>query len=361
MAVVTYKCPNCDGGLVFEPGSQKFTCDYCGSSFTEEEVRALDPARQSAQAAGEAREAPDRDRSGQQQEAEPQAVLYSCPSCGAQVVTDDTTAATFCYFCHNPVVLEARLQGEFAPDQVIPFAVDREKAVQSFLDWVGKKKFVPRAFFSQDQIEKLTGVYFPYWMADLDVRGSLNTTGTKVRVWRAGNYEYTETSRFQLVRDGSFRFPELTRNALNSKYNRQLVDGVLPFRTGELRDFQMSFLSGFQAEQRNMERGDVEQDVCEEARDYTRKLLQDTAAGYTLVDTSSLQAEVSASDWRYVLLPVWVLTYKGTGGKTYYYAMNGQTGKVCGQLPVDGKRLGALFAGVTVPLFLLLLLGGWLL
>ncbi len=41
-------------------------------------------------------------------------LVYICPSCGAEVVTDATTAATFCYYCHNPVVLSEKLTGNSA-------------------------------------------------------------------------------------------------------------------------------------------------------------------------------------------------------------------------------------------------------
>ena len=44
MAAITYKCPNCDGGLVFDPASQKYHCEYCLSDFTQEELERLNQA-----------------------------------------------------------------------------------------------------------------------------------------------------------------------------------------------------------------------------------------------------------------------------------------------------------------------------
>lgn len=361
MAVVTYKCPNCGGGLVYEPGPRQFACHYCNSHFAQEAIR--QPGAVDQAAAQEAAQPSGQDRQGEDhaRPQEEQGVLYACPSCGAQVVTDATTAATFCYYCHNPVVVQGRLSGEFAPNQMIPFAIDRDQAIKTFLDWAKGKKFIPRDFFSQKQIQKLTGVYFPYWMVDLEVDGTLDTTATQVRIWRVGDTEYTENKHFQVTRGGRFRFPQVTRNALSDKYNRRLVEGVLPFATDKLQDFQMAYLSGFQAEQRNIQRGDLEPEVREEVREYTRQLLRDTTSGYTSVGTGTLEAQVTGDDWRYALLPVWVLTYRGRDGKEYFYAMNGQTGKICGQLPLDGKRLAMLFGAVALPLFGLLLAGGWLL
>ena len=103
MAVITYKCPNCDGGLIFDPESQKFHCEYCLSYFSEEELRNNAPASENeAKASEQAQEAQ------VTQEAPNTSVIYTCPSCGAEVVTDETTAATFCFYCLNPVVLSGR-------------------------------------------------------------------------------------------------------------------------------------------------------------------------------------------------------------------------------------------------------------
>lgn len=99
-------------------------------------------------------------------------MLYTCPSCGAEIVTDETTAATFCYYCHNPVILSGRLSGEFHPDYVIPFAMEKKRAVEIFEQWMKKKRFVPKAFYSEDQIEKISGVYFPYMLYSCRAEGS---------------------------------------------------------------------------------------------------------------------------------------------------------------------------------------------
>ena len=40
MALVSYKCPNCGGSVVFDPKKQKFCCEFCMSEFTKEEMEA---------------------------------------------------------------------------------------------------------------------------------------------------------------------------------------------------------------------------------------------------------------------------------------------------------------------------------
>ena len=107
-------------------------------------------------------------------------------------MTDATTAATFCYYCHNPVVLSGKLSGEFLPDYVIPFAMDKKQATGIFLDWIKKKKYIPDDFFSKSQIEKFSGVYFPYLMYSCKVDGKIQAEGEKQRTGVAGNIRYTE-------------------------------------------------------------------------------------------------------------------------------------------------------------------------
>lgn len=177
MAIISFKCPNCGGELIFDPATQKYKCEYCNSLFTQEELDAMKPmqgeepeaaaqgAAAQAAAGAAAGEKAETEQTVGEQESEPEgeAVYYSCPSCGAEIVTDATTAATFCYYCHNPVVLGKRLEGSYLPNKIIPFEIGREDAEKKFLDFVSKKKYVPKAFFNKKQIESMTGVYFPYW------------------------------------------------------------------------------------------------------------------------------------------------------------------------------------------------------
>ena len=344
MAVVSYKCPNCGGDLRFDPKTQKYKCEYCLSEFTEEVLHQQEEKESSGQQSAE-----QESRDG---------LVYSCPSCGAQIITDETTAATFCYYCHNPVVLEGKLSGDYKPDQIIPFKVDKKEAVSHFLAYMKKKKFVPKAFFNKDQIEKISGVYFPFWMFECDVMGHMDATATNVRIYRIGDTEFTETRFYNVQREGGLHFEELTKNALN-KANRKLVEGVQPFMLNDLQKFSMGYLSGFQAEKRDMEKRDFEDEVRREISDYSKSILKDSISGYTTVKSSNLALDTPSEHWKYILLPVWVLTYKGKDDKMYYYAMNGQTKNICGELPIDYKKVALMFAAIAIPVFLLLLFGGY--
>ncbi|MDO5539301.1 MAG: TFIIB-type zinc ribbon-containing protein [Eubacteriales bacterium] len=356
MAAVTFKCPNCGGDIKFDPASQKYKCEYCTSLFTQEELEASNPQTRKKE----------EDTSGSEpgvsgeRDAHGTAVVYSCPDCGAEIVTDETTAATFCYYCHNPVVLQGKLSGEYKPDLVIPFAVDKKEAVDSFLKYVRSKKFVPADFFCKEQIEKISGIYFPFWMYSCQADGTWKGTGNQIRVYRMGDIEYTETKVFDIQRSADLTFKNLMRDALD-KENRQLVEAVQPFRVEGAKNFSMGYLSGFQAEKRNIEKQDLIAGLKQEIQEHAAQMMKASVNGYASASTLSQDVWMHEEDWKYLLLPVWVLTYKGMDGRMYYYAMNGQTKKICGVLPVDKKRVVTLFFGIFVPVLVLLLLGGYFL
>ncbi len=357
MAVISYKCPNCGGELVFDPSAQNFKCEYCSNSFSQEELDAIKPAAAREQHLGGSEpDATGSDAAGGDSE---EGMIYICPSCGAQIVTDSTTAATICYYCHNPVVLSGRLSGELKPDRIIPFAIDKKQAEQRFLDFVHSKKFVPRALFQKNQIEKLSGVYFPYWVYECTMEGSMDAQGTNIRVWRSGDVEYTETKYYQVEREGTVEISNLTKNAL-TKVNRRLIESVFPYDLTQMKEFHMGFLSGFQAEKRDVEPESLRQQTEQEVKEYGRQLLRDTISGYSGVTVGSHQEKIRKETWSYVLLPLWTLTYKGKNGKFYYYSLNGQTGKIYGELPLDYKRVSLLAGAVALIVLIFFLIAGYL-
>lgn len=349
MATVTYKCPSCGGGLTFDPAIQKYKCEYCLSEFTQEQLEQMTPQAASEQGSSNA----------SVEQGGGQALLYTCPSCGAEIVTDETTAATFCFYCHNPVVLSGKLEGQYKPDFVLPFALEKEKAVKIFTDWIGKKKYVPKAFFSKDQIEKMTGVYFPYWLYSCQVDGRIDAEGTMLKTWVMGNMQYTETQKYDVSRAGQMQIEHVTRNALK-KADKRLVEGVLPFEMKEMKPFSMGYLSGFLAEKRDMNQQDFEPEVEEEIKSYAASNLQSSVNGYSSVAVKSNDTTIRDAEWKYALMPVWTLTYRDKkSDKIYYFACNGQTGKVCGELPVDMTRLAVLFATIFLPFLAVLLAAGY--
>lgn len=367
MEVITYKCPNCGGDLTFDPASGKYKCEYCLSSFTQEEAEKANPKAAEAlngedDAAG-AQEASDAQKESSTEETkgeteQGEAVVYTCPNCGAEIVTDATTAATYCFYCHNPVVLSGRLSGEYMPDFVLPFKISKEQAIEKFLSFARKKRFIPKDFFEKNQVQKMTGVYFPYWIYGGDFETDYIARGRKVRVWQTGDVEYTETSIYDVRREGEVRVDGLSRNALN-KADRDLIECVQPYRLEEMQPFSMGYLSGFQAEKRDIEQAQIAPELKKELETMARGAMRNEANEYLSLEQEKMKLSPKREDWRYVLFPVWTLTYPGKDGKVYYYAMNGQTGTINGDFPFERKK--ALLTSVVSALFVLIfmLVGGY--
>lgn len=343
MATKSYKCPGCGAGIHFKPAIQKFKCDFCLSEYTEEEIKDLYKEEVI---------------SNQEQEHMDSQHLssYECISCGAKVVTDDTTSATFCYYCHNPVIISDRLKGEFKPNKLIPFTIDKKKAKEKFLEWAMKKSFVPRDFRSESQLEKITGIYLPYWWADCKVDIDYIGEGRNIRIWRIKDKEYTETKKYQIVRKGQIDINNVGEVAF-AKIEKSLLNGISPYNENEAKEFSMPYLSGFFAEQYDISKEEVEPKIEAQVNGYSRSLLNETISGFN--STYDIKSHIKTIDkkWSYTLLPTWILTYLYKG-KTYVYAVNGQTGKSFGELPLNKRKLFNVSLGIFAATFITLLIGG---
>ncbi len=342
-----FKCPCCGGYLEFEASLQKFKCLYCGQVLSEDDLR-----EQSEQRQAEA----DAVQQEEQSASSDSLRSYHCTMCGAEIVTSATTAATRCYFCHSPVVLHDRLDDEFRPDGVIPFKLDQQAAKKAFKEFLSRKKFVDRAFFSDDQLEMLTGVYYPYWFCDIAGEGEFDGEGTRTSVMTTAQHYITTTKFFRVQRKGRLTFRNMARKALAS-IEGKLSDGIHPFRLDEIKPYASGYLSGFLAEKRDVDEETVKADMLREAQGYAEGLMQSNHTFGSLRGNAGFRAD--KVEVRYYLLPVWVLTWKGgKDGAPYYYLMNGQTGQVCGRLPISKAKLWGTAAVVALIVFALLCGGG---
>ncbi len=343
MPAFTYKCPSCGNALKYEPNGDSFACDFCQSHFDK---AYLDTLSDKAYGQEKKRGALDY-RPGEEE------FLFSCPSCGAELVTSETTAATQCYYCHNPVVIVGRLDEAFRPDALLPFKYDKDQAKSRFFKWIRNKKYVPKEFIAESSVERLAGVYYPYWLADYEASASFTGEGQIVTHSVTAKYNITTTKYYSVSRDADISFRNVERSALQ-KADRKLADAVHPYDTQGLVDFSPSYLSGFMAEKRDIAKDAIKGSVEEELKGYAQPLITSNTPYTSLVGSTSVQ--LKGNRYRYTLLPAYVMTYRGEKGNMYYYAMNGQTGEVCGVLPVDMKKL-ILHGGVLAAAVCGILLG----
>ncbi len=272
-------------------------------------------------------------------------------------MTDATTAATFCVFCHNPTIIPARLSGEYRPSRVIPFKISKEAAQKAFINWCRKKPLVPSGFKSRPQMEKITGMYLPFWLHDCSVSGTLHANAQKIRKWRSGSYEYTETSYYEVYREGDMKFQGVPADG-SSKMDDNMMDLLEPYDYSQMVDFAMSYLSGYLAEKYDVDKDVVWPRVKDRVAEDTVTQLMHTARGYDAIQVTHQEVRIKEKKVHYTLMPVWMLIYKHKD-KKYLYAMNGQTGKVVGNLPISFARVAAWFGGIAAAVStLLFLIGG---
>lgn len=346
-STLTYQCPNCSAGLVFDAERQRFVCDFCLSDFSEAELaesRAAERAEKKARDEAEFAEG---------------VSAYYCSSCGAEIIAEKNTVADMCYYCHNPIVLSDKVSGALRPSRIIPFKLSKEEAEEHFIRFAKSKWFVPNDYFSKDTADKISGVYYPFWVTDADTDAALAATGKHIRSWRSGDYRYTETKTYAVHRRGRIHFEDIATSAISTE-DKEMLEGILPYPTEDYVDFSIPYLQGFVAKCRDIEREDLGGEVKRRMNSYAEELLRRTASGYSTLDTNSIDVAILNAHWEYSLMPIWILTYKKKE-KTYVYAINGATGKMYGELPVSIPKLIALGVGVFILSFLVAFGLGWLL
>lgn len=339
--VVEYKCPCCNAGLVFGEETQQLKCEYCDNSFDIDTVRAYNEST-----GQQAEEFFWEEPSSQSWSEQEQNVLrtFQCPSCGGEILTEDTTAATFCPYCDNPTIMPSRLSGAFRPDAVIPFKNSKEDAKAAFLNLCRGKPLLPKEFTQEQRLEKITGLYVPFWLYDCDADFHGSYKATRIHRWSDAHFHYTKTDHFLLRRAADSAFTGIPMDA-SSKMDDIFMESIEPYDYTQLVDFDMAYLSGYLADKYDVQSEKGEERIRARVEQTIRDELQSTLIGYAAVVPTSRQLNIRHGKARYVLLPVWMLN-TNYHGKIYTFAMNGQTGKITGSLPVCPKRTAAWFAGI---------------
>lgn len=347
--------------MEFDGATQKLKCNHCGFSISVDEYESQSGKGDRGQGNGETSQAfKDKDtdnRDAKQGDREAEKVkVYHCQSCGAELVADKFTSATICGFCGNPSLVEDRLTGDFMPSLVIPFKIDKEGAKSIYRGWVKKGPLTPKALSSKSTIEKITGVYVPFWLYDFNAQDNMQATATRTRTERHGDYQYIYTDHYSVYRSVRADFDKIPADA-SEKMPDDAMDKLEPFHYQEMIQFQMPYLSGYFSEKYNFTSDQIENRARNRVNDYITDITRGTINGYSTV--SVLENQVSATNLNdeYALFPVWMLNYR-YNGKNFQFMLNGQTGKIVADRPISKKRALAWFAGISVGTFIITLIGG---
>ncbi|MBQ8539618.1 MAG: hypothetical protein IJ433_08190 [Ruminococcus sp.] len=344
MAVMQeYKCPCCGGAIAFDSATQKMKCPYCDSEFEMEALKAYDNELNNQQ---EDNMQWDTQAGSQWGEGETTGLgTYSCKSCGGEIVGDETTAATSCPYCGNPVVFMGQFSGDLKPDYVIPFKLDKKAAKESLLKHYKGKILLPKAFKDQNHIDEIKGVYVPFWLFEADANAHIRYKATKVRRWSDSSYRYTETSYFAVVRGGNIGFERVPVDG-SSKMPDDLMESIEPFNFNEATDFQTAYLAGYLADKYDVDANESIDRANTRIKRSVEESFLKTVKGFDTVVPENTFVNLSNGQAKYALYPVWLLNTSWQG-KNYLFAMNGQTGKFVGDLPMDKGLFGKWFAGIA--------------
>ena len=331
--LLEYKCPACAGALSFDSGLQKMKCPYCDTEFEVAALQELDEALKQEQPSDFTWES---QPEGQWSEDETQNLRsYICQSCGGEIVGDLNTAATNCPYCDNPVVMAGNFTGTLRPDLVVPFKLSKEQAKAALQQHLNKKPLLPRLFKTQNRIESIQGIYVPFWLFDTDADASIRYRATRIHTWSDANYNYTRTSFYSLLRAGTIGFDNVPVDG-SSKMDNALMESIEPYDMTQAVDFQTAYLAGYLADKFDVEAEDCKTRANDRIRASTEAAFAGTTVGYSTVIPENTNIRLSGGRVRYALLPAWILTTRYRD-KIYTFAMNGQTGKLVGNLPIDWK------------------------
>ena len=337
MGVIDHKCLSCGATLPFNPETQRWDCEYCGASYSLIDLNESDNKTQ------------------ERKQKSYELNCYHCPDCGAEVVADDTTTATFCVYCGNTNIIKNKLKGEFLPSKIIPFQTTKEQAIEAFKQVKKGKIFAPKAFNSEENIQKITGVYIPFWIYDCDTDGEVNFDARKIKSWTMGDYHYTKTDYYIINRSGNMKFDNVPVDG-SSKFDDDTMDSIEPFDYKGLKDFDMSYLSGFLSENYDVSKEYAATRMKQRVENTTINELKSTVGYYNSITIKNADVKVDIKETEYMLLPVWMLNIKFKD-KLYLFAMNGQTGKMVGNVPVDNGKLAVIWLIAFVISFIILSLG----
>ena len=363
--VTNYQCPACTGPLHFVGGSGKLECEYCGASYDVAEIEALyaekeEKAAAAQQAAEETRQsAPSGDGGAwdtstlsEDWGAEGGGMrAYGCPSCGAELICDETTAATSCPYCGNPTVVPGQFSGQLRPDFIIPFKLSKEDAVRALKGHYKGKFFLPKSFTQENHVQEIQGIYVPFWMFDGEAEGDARYAATRSHTYRSGDYEITETEHYDVYRAGMVNFEKIPVDA-SSKMPDDHMDSIEPYDYQELKPFSTAYLPGFLADKFDVTVEQCRQRADQRCEGTLSATLRNTVTGYHTCTLIHDSVNLKRGKVHYALMPVWMLNTKWKG-KDFLFAMNGQTGKLVGDLPVSWGRFWSLFAAIVAPLSVL--------
>ena len=346
------ECPCCGGTLQFDSHSQDIVCPFCDSHFSVSDLKeytdnlATDKEEDTAWDESKVQEYTDKEMKGMK--------VYSCDSCGGEIIVDETSTSTACPYCGNNILVSKQLSGDLKPNLVIPFKNDKDAVLVSLKSFFKKKPLLPGSFSKENVVTEVKPLYVPFWLFDADVDGRVRFKGETYRRWSDSNYDYKETKYYSLVRDGVIAFDHVPVDG-SKKMQDELMESIEPYDFNEAVEFNAGYLAGIAADRYDVSKDETFGRATDRFREGTIQAFRSDIHGYNNVSVSDSSLQLSNTNTTYALYPVWILNTKWKN-KDYRFAVNGQTGKVAGDLPIS-KAKATLFWSIFFLLFTAIGLG----
>lgn len=334
MEVLDNKCPSCGAKINFNPVNQMWDCTFCGSKYSLENMQRYENASNLKNNTVNSNSF-----SGM--------TNYHCKNCGAEIIADDTVTATFCVYCGSTAILKEKIDSGRAPDLIIPFKKTKEAASLAFTNFTKGKPLMPKKFKDLKNIEKISGVYIPFWAYDITCDGNIKFDCCDISTWSDSEYRYEKRSNYETTIAGHYEYNKVLTDG-SSRFRDDLMDSIEPFNFKELKEYNHAYLSGFLAEKYDI---DEEKSFARAGKRSMNTCIQ-LADRETHHDNSSVSKNdinLVKKNSSYIMLPVWMVNIKYKD-KIYTFAMNGQTGKMVGNIPIGVKEtiiMGLLIFSIT--------------
>ena len=262
-----YRCKNCGGNVIYHPDKKKMVCESCGSEESQETM--------------------------------PQKEFHVCGNCGGRIDTTEYTLACRCPYCGTFHILEDKMEGDYKPHLILPFALGKHQAAE-----------------------------------------------------RLRESEVTETKVYRIVRDFEVSYDKVPVDA-STMMDDTMMDLMEPYRYAELSDFNPRVLSGFMADTFEEDSKELLPRAEEKIDAFSESFLSEQNMGYAMLRPFVDEKKNETEGVYYAFLPVWRYIYR-YNGKEYPFYVNGQTGKVTGGPPVSLARVFGMSAGVFALTFFFL-------
>ena len=185
----------------------------------------------------------------------------------------------------------------------------------------------------------------PFWLFDSVVDADVTFHAETSVSYTEGDYDVTEISHYDVRRAGTVAFEKVPADA-STKMPDDYMDSIEPYHYEEFKPFSSAYLPGFLADKYDVSKEDCAERANSRAMRSAVDEMKNTVVGYSSVVVEGQDVNLHPGKARYALMPVWLLSTRWQD-KSYLFAMNGQTGKLVGDLPVSKKRALQWFGAIA--------------